>query len=226
MQFPNIRVDQSRLATGIRRIRRGDGGRRPDAPRRRRQGIAPAGAGDHGVGRQLGARALADRAQHRAPGSRSLARRSQPQLAGVDTSGAASRRDRGLDLRRRDRLPPRIQGRHRRRCATATLRRSRSPTSRCRSCSTRSAARRSRTSQRRSCCRHPRPRWIVAVPGVAGGVLHALSVPLVLLFPDTELTAAFAGAAILIALWSIGTGLVGLRETVRQPRRIGSIANT
>ena len=44
--------------------------------------------------------------------------------------------------------------------------------------------------------------------------------------PDTELTAAFAGAAILIALWSIGTGLVGLRETVRQPRRIGSIANT
>ncbi len=56
------------------------------------------------------------------------------------------------------------------------------------------------------------PRWLVAVPGVAGGVLHALSVPLVLLFPDTELTAAFAGAAILIALWSLGTGLVGLRE--------------
>ncbi len=72
----------------------------------------------------------------------------------------------------------------------------------------------------------PSVRWIVAVPGVAGGVLHARSVPLVLLFPDTELTAAFAGAAILIALWSIGTGLVGLRETVRQPRRIGSIANT
>ena len=58
--------------------------------------------------------------------------------------------------------------------------------------------------------------WLVAVPGVAGGVLHALSVPLVLLFPNTELTAAFAGAAILIALWSIGTGLVGLRE--RAPR--------
>jgi len=72
----------------------------------------------------------------------------------------------------------------------------------------------------------PSARWIVAVPGVAGGVLHALSVPLVLMFPDTELTAAFAGAAILIAVWSIGTGLIGVRETVRQPRRIGSIANT
>jgi uncharacterized membrane protein YozB (DUF420 family) len=57
------------------------------------------------------------------------------------------------------------------------------------------------------------PRWLVAVPGVAGGVLHALSVPLSVAFPDTELTAAFAGAAILIAIWSLGTGLVGLRET-------------
>ena len=56
------------------------------------------------------------------------------------------------------------------------------------------------------------PRWLVAVPGVAGGVLHALSVPLAVLLPNTELTPAFAGAALLIAIWSIGTGLVGLRE--------------
>ncbi len=62
----------------------------------------------------------------------------------------------------------------------------------------------------------PSPRWLIAVPGVAGGVLHALSVPLVLLFPDTELSAAFAGAAILIAVWSIGTGLVGVRQEASQ----------
>ena len=167
MQSSTLALDQSRLATGIRRIRRGDGGRRSDASRRRRQRIAPAGAGDHGVGRQLGARALADRAQHRAPGSRSLARRSQPQLAGVDPSGAASRRDRGLDLRRRDRLPPRDPTSTPSRCATATLRRSRSPTSRCPSCSTRSAARRSRTSPRRSCCR----------PARAGGWLRCREWP-------------------------------------------------
>lgn len=65
------------------------------------------------------------------------------------------------------------------------------------------------------------PRWIAAVPGVAGGVLHALSVPLVLVFPDTELSAAFAGAAILIALWSVATGLAGVAE---RPDRIEQVA--
>jgi uncharacterized membrane protein YozB (DUF420 family) len=62
----------------------------------------------------------------------------------------------------------------------------------------------------------PSPRWLVGVPGVVGGALHALSVPLVLVFPDTELSGLFAGAAILIAVWSLGTGLVGFRA--RAPR--------
>ena len=134
--------------------------------------------------------------------------------------------DRGLDLRRGDCLPPRIQSRHRvagrrRRCA-GRLHPHR-------------AVHRALPAERR---RHRVPRSEDPVVDTLGPLdrcragsgrrraVHALSVPLVLLFPDTELTAAFAGAAILIALWSIGTGLVGLRETVRQPRRIGSIANT
>jgi hypothetical protein len=58
------------------------------------------------------------------------------------------------------------------------------------------------------------PRWLIAVPGVAGGVLHAVSVPLVMLFPDSELSVAFVGGAVLIAVWSVLTGLVGVGERV------------
>ena len=52
-------------------------------------------------------------------------------------------------------------------------------------------------------------RWGVAALGVAAGVLHLASVPFTVLFPDTETTPLFAGAAMLLALWSVGTGLVG-----------------
>jgi hypothetical protein len=52
-------------------------------------------------------------------------------------------------------------------------------------------------------------RWAVAGLGVAAGLLHAFSVPLTILFPDTELSPVFAGAAILLALWSVATGVVG-----------------
>lgn len=50
----------------------------------------------------------------------------------------------------------------------------------------------------------------LALLGIGAGVLHAASIPLTLIFPDTEFTAVFAGAAILMALWSLGTGLTGL----------------
>jgi hypothetical protein len=50
----------------------------------------------------------------------------------------------------------------------------------------------------------------IAVLGMAAGVLHGVSVPLTLTFPDTEFTAVFAGAAMLLALWSVGTGLAGM----------------
>ena len=55
----------------------------------------------------------------------------------------------------------------------------------------------------------------IALLGVAAGVLHGLSVPLTMMFPDTEFTAVFAGAAMLLALWSVGTGLTGLGRTER-----------
>lgn len=52
-----------------------------------------------------------------------------------------------------------------------------------------------------------RPRRLVAALGVVAGTLHALSVPLVLLLPDTEITPVFAGAGVLLSLWTIGLGL-------------------
>lgn len=45
--------------------------------------------------------------------------------------------------------------------------------------------------------------------GVLAGTLHALSVPATLLLPDVELSPLFAGAGMSLAIWSLGTGLVG-----------------
>ena len=56
-------------------------------------------------------------------------------------------------------------------------------------------------------------RWVPAVVGVVAGLLHALSVPMVILFPDVELTPMFAGAAMLIALWTLVLGLSGAPRT-------------
>lgn len=45
--------------------------------------------------------------------------------------------------------------------------------------------------------------------GILAGLLHALSVPLVLLFPDLEVTPIFAAAGMLIALWTLVLGIAG-----------------
>lgn len=55
--------------------------------------------------------------------------------------------------------------------------------------------------------------------GMLAGTLHALSVPLTMLLPDTELSPLFAGAALTLALWSIGTGLVGAPTRARAEQR-------
>jgi hypothetical protein len=52
-------------------------------------------------------------------------------------------------------------------------------------------------------------RRLTGVPGVVGGILHTLAVPLTLALPTAELTPAFAGATVLIAVWSLVTGLAG-----------------
>ncbi|WP_243057979.1 hypothetical protein [Nocardioides sp. SR21] len=58
----------------------------------------------------------------------------------------------------------------------------------------------------------------VAVVGVVAGVLQTFSVPLSILLPDAELSPVFAGAAMLLAVFSIGTGLVGApRRSVTTP---------
>lgn len=62
------------------------------------------------------------------------------------------------------------------------------------------------------------PAVALAVPGVVGGTAHALSVPLTLLLPDAETTPLFAIAGMMIALWSIAAGLVGLRSRTETSR--------
>jgi uncharacterized membrane protein YozB (DUF420 family) len=62
----------------------------------------------------------------------------------------------------------------------------------------------------------PFPHKLLAVAGLAGGLLHAVSVPLTLLFPDTELTPAFAGAGMLMAAWALGTGIAGFGPATRR----------
>ncbi len=53
-------------------------------------------------------------------------------------------------------------------------------------------------------------RRAVAGAAVLGGTLHALAVPLVLVRPDVDGAPLFAGGAVLIALWSGLTGLIGV----------------
>ena len=52
-------------------------------------------------------------------------------------------------------------------------------------------------------------RRVVAGVGVVAGVVHAASVPLMLLLPDLEASRLFPVAAIGLALWTLGTGLLG-----------------
>ena len=60
----------------------------------------------------------------------------------------------------------------------------------------------------------------LAVLGVGAGALHAVSVPLTMTFPDTEFTPVFAGAAILMALWALGTGVAGIGRSAAAPASI------
>jgi hypothetical protein len=53
------------------------------------------------------------------------------------------------------------------------------------------------------------PRKAVAGLGLLAAVVHAASVPLMLLLPDLEASRLFPVAAIGLALWTLGTGLLG-----------------
>lgn len=67
-----------------------------------------------------------------------------------------------------------------------------------------------------------RPEKVFGVVAVIAGVLHAVALPLLLLFPDLELTPVFASSAMLFAGWAVGTGITGLR-TARRPARHASV---
>jgi hypothetical protein len=67
-------------------------------------------------------------------------------------------------------------------------------------------------------------RRVIAGVGIGSGLLHALSVPMTILLPDAELSPMFAGAAILLALFSIATGLAGAARSVvtaKKPALVG-----
>lgn len=53
-------------------------------------------------------------------------------------------------------------------------------------------------------------RRLAALPGIAAGVLTAVSVPATVLLTEVELSPVFAGAAVLTAVWSIATALAGI----------------
>ncbi len=61
------------------------------------------------------------------------------------------------------------------------------------------------------------PQRTLSVVGALGGLLHATALPTTLIFGDLETSPMFAFAAVLIAVWSIGVGLVGIRSWTQQP---------
>lgn len=60
-------------------------------------------------------------------------------------------------------------------------------------------------------------RRAISVVGIVAGLLHAFSVPVALMLPDTELSWMFASAAILMAVWSALVGLTGAPTRHRSP---------
>jgi hypothetical protein len=64
------------------------------------------------------------------------------------------------------------------------------------------------------------PARLLALAGVLGGLVHAASVPTTIVFPDAEATPMFAGAGMLLALWSLSIGLIGLRRAPEGSPRI------
>ena len=65
------------------------------------------------------------------------------------------------------------------------------------------------------------PRKVFGVVGLLAGALHAVSVPLTMILPDTELSPVFAGAGLLFSAWAVGTGLTGMPRPAT-PRHPGS----
>jgi len=66
-------------------------------------------------------------------------------------------------------------------------------------------------------------RRVVAVVGVVAGILHAFSVPLTILFPDTEFTPVFAGAAMSIAVFTLGIAVAGAPRRATEPSRTAEL---
>jgi hypothetical protein len=54
---------------------------------------------------------------------------------------------------------------------------------------------------------------VIAVVGVLGGIVHAASVPLTLIFTDSNANDLFPVAGILITLWSVTLGLIGFSSS-------------
>lgn len=52
---------------------------------------------------------------------------------------------------------------------------------------------------------------VLAGIGVLAGLVHALSVPLTMLLPDTETTPLFAAGGMLLSAWAVGIGVAGIR---------------
>lgn len=51
-------------------------------------------------------------------------------------------------------------------------------------------------------------RRLVAVPGVVGGAVHAVTVPATLLLPDAEMSPFFAAAGLTLALWALSLAVL------------------
>lgn len=66
---------------------------------------------------------------------------------------------------------------------------------------------------------------VLAVTGIVGGLVHAVSVPATLLLPDTETSALFAGAGMMLALWTLSLGLLGLTRPARRTTRSQPVAS-
>ncbi len=62
-------------------------------------------------------------------------------------------------------------------------------------------------------------RRAVALIGVPAGLAHAASVPLTMLWPDTEFTPVFAAAGILLAVWALAIGITGAAARQDAPSR-------
>ncbi len=72
----------------------------------------------------------------------------------------------------------------------------------------------------------PLPVKVLGVLGVVGGLVHATSVPLTIVFPDAELSPMFAGAGMLFAVWAFGIGITGVGTTPQQTPRTATTVDS